>query len=446
MILVRLTFSLLVATLAATPVSAMYDKGSPVKHLTPSNFDRVLSKTSQPTFVEFYAPWCGHCKNLEPKYELAAKRTTGIAKFYAVDCDKDSNRGLCARFNVQGFPTIKVFTEKRTKRGNRKSIDYQGERSARAMARYARSALPNLSKKLADNGLDTFVTGTKLPKVVLLTERTKTSDFWKGINAQFDRLVEFAQISSPEKATLEKLSVTKLPAIVAFPNVADPGHSEAYSGEIKYQSLVKFVNRIYTGKKEPSGSSHRAAPTAKLEVREIASQSDLEELCIKADSKSAIPVLCIVGLMPLESEFQESRDEHAQALKILENVSNNQRMRSLSGHKESNDNVEVDDVLSDKMESEEQQGENRLGPPFRVSWVNALGASGREMRTLFNLSDDLPAVVAISPRKNAASPYMGPFDSTAILEWADACYQGHGLRRITSDLYIGVKDRAHDEL
>ncbi|PIA14434.1 hypothetical protein COEREDRAFT_36432, partial [Coemansia reversa NRRL 1564] len=128
---------------------------------------------------------------LEPEYERAAKRTRGIAQFYAVDCDDDKNKALCARFNVEGFPTLKVLTEKRTKRGSRRQIDYQGERKGSAMAKFARSMLPNLSKKLSSDGLDAFVAAGQLPSAVLLTTRTKASDLWRGVAARLDRQVQF---------------------------------------------------------------------------------------------------------------------------------------------------------------------------------------------------------------------------------------------------------------
>ncbi|KAJ2393956.1 hypothetical protein GGI05_002254, partial [Coemansia sp. RSA 2603] len=269
--------------LSASPVLGMYDAGSAVKQLGVSNFDRVLSKTSQPTFVKFYAPWCGHCKNLEPEYERAAKKAQGVAKFYAVNCDEDKNRGLCAQYNVQGFPTLKVFTEKRTKRGNRRSVDYQGERKASAMVKFVRTLLPNLSKKISPEELDSFVADGNLPKALLLTERTKTSELWKGVSAHLDRKVKFAHIVNPDKDTIESLGVSVLPAIVVFPTSGDAGTFEIYNGESKYAPLVRFISNIASGNK-PMDSANRsqkpASQVLSLSVDEIASQADLERLCV----------------------------------------------------------------------------------------------------------------------------------------------------------------------
>lgn len=50
----------------------------------------------------------GHCKNLQPEYELLATTWKG-QEVNIVQVDADAHRSLGQRFNVRGFPTIKYF-------------------------------------------------------------------------------------------------------------------------------------------------------------------------------------------------------------------------------------------------------------------------------------------------------------------------------------------------
>ena len=79
--------------------------------------------------VEFYAPWCGHCKKLEPEYkkaaEVLAKDNIVLAK---VDATKEGE--LAKEHMIQGFPTLTIF-----KKGV-KFEDYSGERTADAIIGY----------------------------------------------------------------------------------------------------------------------------------------------------------------------------------------------------------------------------------------------------------------------------------------------------------------------
>jgi len=52
---------------------AMYPSNSDVIELTPSNFNKLVIQSDEVWIVEFYAPWCGHCKNLVPEYTKAAQ-------------------------------------------------------------------------------------------------------------------------------------------------------------------------------------------------------------------------------------------------------------------------------------------------------------------------------------------------------------------------------------
>jgi protein disulfide-isomerase A6 len=62
--------------------------------------------------VAFFAPWCGHCRNLAPAYKKAAENLKGLVSLAAIDCDDEKNKRICAEYGVQGFPTIKVFPGK----------------------------------------------------------------------------------------------------------------------------------------------------------------------------------------------------------------------------------------------------------------------------------------------------------------------------------------------
>ncbi|CAI5461646.1 unnamed protein product [Closterium sp. Yama58-4] len=95
---------------------------APVSHvvaLDPSNFDKVVLDTTKHALVEFYAPWCGHCKSLAPTYDklgavFKADKNVVIAKV-----DADSHRSLGEKYGVSGFPTIKWFPA-----GNKDGEDY----------------------------------------------------------------------------------------------------------------------------------------------------------------------------------------------------------------------------------------------------------------------------------------------------------------------------------
>eukprot|EP01051_Picozoa_sp_SAG22_P014071 SAG22_NODE_1658_length_3877_cov_3.700635_1_plen_835_part_00 len=91
-------------------------KGSsgPVFELHDANFDDALAANPTGLLVEFYAPWCGHCKALQPEYEAAATALSKQKKTYgsplrcaAVDAAK--NTDLARRYSITGYPWVKLF-------------------------------------------------------------------------------------------------------------------------------------------------------------------------------------------------------------------------------------------------------------------------------------------------------------------------------------------------
>ena len=82
-----------------------YDNG--VKVLVRSNFNKVVLDDTLDVLVEFYAPWCGHCNDLKPKYEelAAIYKDNPMIVIAKIDSTKNEIDGL----DIQGYPTIILF-------------------------------------------------------------------------------------------------------------------------------------------------------------------------------------------------------------------------------------------------------------------------------------------------------------------------------------------------
>ncbi|KAH7567913.1 hypothetical protein ACOSP7_009825 [Xanthoceras sorbifolium] len=98
-----------------------------------SNFSDAVSKNKF-IVVEFYAPWCGHCKKLAPEYEKAASVLSShdppivLAK---VDASEEVNKDLASEQEIKGFPTLKIFRD-----GGKAVQEYKGPRDADGIVAY----------------------------------------------------------------------------------------------------------------------------------------------------------------------------------------------------------------------------------------------------------------------------------------------------------------------
>lgn len=158
MLVKGLLFSALAATAAAS--SAVID-------LLPSNFDKVVLESGKPTLVEFFAPWCGHCKKLAPVWEeLAASYEHAKDKIQIAKVDADAERALGKRFGVQGFPTLKFFDGK-----SPEPVDYKSGRDLDSLTNYLvdktgvhpkkQQDLPSSVSFLDDSNFDAAIGGDK---------------------------------------------------------------------------------------------------------------------------------------------------------------------------------------------------------------------------------------------------------------------------------------------
>jgi len=108
------------------------DNSGPVKVIVGKTYESIVNDENKDVFVEFYAPWCGHCKSLTPKYEELGKMfaddsTTVIAKVDATANDTPAD--------ITGFPTLILYPA-----GNKvEGVKYNGAREAKDMADFVRA-------------------------------------------------------------------------------------------------------------------------------------------------------------------------------------------------------------------------------------------------------------------------------------------------------------------
>ena len=79
------------------------------KIVTDATFDVEVLKSDKPVLVDFWAPWCGPCRQIAPALDELAGEYEGRAKIVKVNVDE--NPEIASRFNVQAIPTLLVFVK-----------------------------------------------------------------------------------------------------------------------------------------------------------------------------------------------------------------------------------------------------------------------------------------------------------------------------------------------
>jgi thioredoxin domain-containing protein 5 len=97
--------------------------------LNTASFSRAIEQG--PTFVKFYAPWCGHCKKLAPTWKQLARHLQGKVQVASVNCDDES--ALCGVQGIQGYPTLVYFS-------NGAVSEYKGGRKLDQLKAFAEKA------------------------------------------------------------------------------------------------------------------------------------------------------------------------------------------------------------------------------------------------------------------------------------------------------------------
>ncbi|KAF9936587.1 hypothetical protein BGZ67_002218 [Mortierella alpina] len=394
--------------LSQSVLAGLYSAKDSVVDLTTHNFQSEVMDSDHVVMVEFYAPWCGHCKNLVPQYKAAAENLRGIAKLGAIDCDNDMNKPLCSQYGIQGFPTIKVFPPSKSgKKGVKYPQDYQGERTAAAMAKHVVKLLPNDIQLVSSNpssekitNIDEFAANDSKPRALLFTEKAESSAMYKGLATGLKGRMSVAEMRKPSEEAKKKFKITKLPTLVVFSKGSQ--EPSLYSGVMKQAPIAEFLNQYAepaqdtkttddngsqkkssssSSEKKPATESKQQEPIAIIfdpEVRQIVDQAQFDKECLNKRGS------CVIAFLVVESEYPESVELHEHNLDILRQV---------------------------------KKAAHETNKPQHFMWMSALDSNVNALRDQFQISSDVPGLLLIHPTKKAFVPFIGRFDVEGIKEW-----------------------------
>ncbi|CZS74543.1 unnamed protein product [Fusarium graminearum] len=411
----------LTAALAALPEAqaAIYTKNSPVLQLNARNYDKIIAKSN---YTSFYAPWCGHCQNLKPAYEKAAKNLDGLAQVAAIDCDDDANKQLCGSMGVQGFPTLKIVRPGK-KSGKPVVEDYQGQRTAGAIQEAVMSKINNHVTRVSDKDLDSFLAGDK-PKAILFTQKGTTSALIRSIAIDFLDVISVGQIRDKEAGAVKKFGVEKFPALVLIPG--EGKDHIVYDGEMAKKDMVKFLtqagqpNPIHAsgntkstkGKKDDTKNTKTKKDDTKSAKKNKSTEAAKEPA---AESKepaaepipSIVPISTIKSLEKLTEECLAPKS-HTCVLLFTPGEAGEKAVESLSH-------------LNTKYV---HGGRNTI--PF-ISIPSDSDAASTLPKAL-GLNDKVN-LIAINTRRNWWRQYSGDFSLSSVESWIDAIRMGEGAKK-----------------
>lgn len=296
---------LLLAVMALACVASVRasDASAPtaVTILDPDNFDSVVGKDVG-VFVEFFAPWCGHCKSLAPEYELAAAAFKNLGdRAVIASVDADAHRALGQRFDVKGFPTLKWFPA-----GSLTPEAYSGGRTAQAIVDFVNSKAGTNARLVTKPTFVVDLDESNFDAVVLDHTKDVLVEFyapWCGhckklapdyevvaASLAGDEHVVVAKVDADKHRSLgERFGVTGFPTLKFFPKGDKSG--EDYKGGRAPSDFVKFFNeRSGTQRLVGGGYTDAAGRVESLDAlaaKYAAAETDEERAAILGEIEAA---------------------------------------------------------------------------------------------------------------------------------------------------------------
>nr|GEU58056.1 probable protein disulfide-isomerase A6 [Tanacetum cinerariifolium] len=283
---------LTLATLALIFVSSAF---ADVVVLTEESFEKEVGQ-DRGALVEFYAPWCGHCKKLAPEYEKlgASFKKSKSVLIGKVDCDE--HKSVCTKFGVSGYPTIQWFPK-----GSLEPKKYEGARTAEALVEFVNLEGGTNAKIASVPSSVVILNSDNFDEIVLNGNKDVLVEFYapwcghcKSLAPTYESLaaafkneedVVIANLDADNAKDLaEKYGVSGYPTIKFFPKTNKDG--EDYEGGRDIDSFVTFINEKCGTSRDAKGQlTSTAGIIAELDslVKEFVSAGSDEKKAVYAN-------------------------------------------------------------------------------------------------------------------------------------------------------------------
>ncbi|TLD25419.1 hypothetical protein PspLS_05912 [Pyricularia sp. CBS 133598] len=408
------------AVLAILPSAqaGFYPKNSGVLEITGKNYKDLVANSNKTTILEFFAPWCGHCKNLKPAYEKAAKNLEGLAKVAAIDCDDEANKQFCGSMGIQGFPTLKIVRPPLNK-GKPLVEDYNGPRSPSGIVDAVVERINNHVKRVTDKDLDDFLSKTEKPKAILFTEKGTVSTLLKGVAIDFLDVIQIAQIRNKEKGAVEKFGIEKFPTLILIPGKGE--EPIKYDGPVKRADMVKFLSQA--GEPNPDPAPKKKAEKSKKAGTKKAEPEDTPS-AESAESTETVKTPVITEVAP---PIPTIHDASKLSKECLNEKSTTCVLAFVPAEAEGNKDAEAAlNALADLVHKY-AQAKRKLFPFFAIPSSNPSSAT---VIKALELGDKPIQLVAVNARRNWWRQHPGEdFSAQGIENWVDAIRMGEGAKR-----------------
>lgn len=201
--------------------------------LTTKNFEEAVADNKY-LLVEFYAPWCGHCKSLAPEYAKAAGVLRAEESEIALGkVDATVNQELGEQFKVKGYPTLKFFVDGTP-------VEYNGGRTSDEIVSWLKkkSGPPAVTLSTVEE-LTKFQEGSDVAVVGLFKDLESTAS--KTFTAVAQGIDSVAFGVSSAQVLFDELKLTGEQALVLFKKF-DEGRNDLTEGEFTAESMKGFIS------------------------------------------------------------------------------------------------------------------------------------------------------------------------------------------------------------